>query len=358
MISADELKNKLNIYASNKEPFLFGIDYEMSQGFFIEKPLEQKEILWRVPGVSNYEAQDKTVNLKKIENKSSKFLNLKDSKNRLLKFKDNNETLYTKSKARKFISLNITFEEYKKKFNIIQYHLKRGDSFLTNLTVKTEIETDYSFREIFERSNSPYALLIPNKLVCFSPEIFVKIKNGKISSNPMKGTIDAKIPNAKNIIMADYKETSEHYTVVDLIRNDLNIVSKNVKVDKLRYCDKLHTSRGDILQISSLISGDYNNQKLGDAIFKLLPAGSISGAPKPATLSSIKEAEIIPRGFYSGVFGYFDGESLDTAVMIRYIEKENNKLFFRSGGGITINSDCKDEYNEVIEKIYLPFDNK
>jgi len=331
MISAKEVKNKINIFASKKEAFLFGVDYELSQGFFIEKPLEQKEILWRVPGVSNYSPSKITPEVKKKgEDKLPR-------------------------RVKKFISKNIPFEEYKKKFDIIQHHLKRGDSFLTNLTIKTEIETDYSFEEIFEKSNSPYALLIPNKLVCFSPEIFIQIRDGKISSNPMKGTIDAKISNAKEIILSDYKESSEHFTVVDLIRNDLNIVSKNVKVDKLRYCDKLHTSKGDILQVSSIISGDYNIENLGDTIFKLLPAGSISGAPKPATLASIKEAEIIPRGFYSGIFGYFDGESLDSAVMIRYIEKEANSLFFRSGGGITINSDCRDEYNEVIEKIYLPF---
>lgn len=87
----------------------------------------------------------------------------------------------------------------------------------------------------------------------------------------------------------------------------------------------------------------------------MLPAGSISGAPKQSTIDLIKEAEIIPRGYYTGIFGYFDGENFDSAVMIRFIEEHNGEKFFRSGGGITVLSDARYEYEEVIEKIYLPF---
>jgi para-aminobenzoate synthetase component 1 len=94
---------------------------------------------------------------------------------------------------------------------------------------------------------------------------------------------------------------------------------------------------------------------LGDIIATLLPAGSISGAPKRKTVEIIHEAEQGPRGFYSGVCGIFDGSNLDSAVMIRFIGKENGKFVYRSGGGITINSIARKEYQELIDKVYVPF---
>ena len=87
----------------------------------------------------------------------------------------------------------------------------------------------------------------------------------------------------------------------------------------------------------------------------MLPAGSVSGAPKPRTVQLIKEAEGEPRGFYAGVFGYFDGQALDSGVIIRYIEQApDGQKFYRSGGGITAMSNAHGEYDEVMEKIYLP----
>ena len=318
MISVKELKIKINIAAEQKKPFLFAVDYELSKCIFIENPLMQQDILWRVGDYTN---------TKNDRIKRGTFFNIKP----------------------------MNFEEYSKKFNYVRNHLLKGNSFLANLTIKTEIKTDYSLEAILRLSNSKYALYIKDKLVCFSPETFVKIENGVITSNPMKGTIDGNIENAAQIILDDYKESAEHYTIVDFIRSDLSRVSSEVKVEKLRYIDTLKTSNGDILQVSSLISGRLSSDKLGDIIFKLLPAGSISGAPKQSTVEILEQAEGESRGFYTGVFGYFDGENLDSAVLIRYIEKDNDKLFFRSGGGITINSVCDDEYNEALKKIYLPF---
>ena len=88
--------------------------------------------------------------------------------------------------------------------------------------------------------------------------------------------------------------------------------------------------------------------------FKLLPAGSISGAPKKKTVEIICKAENYKRGFYTGIFGFFDGEKLDSGVMIRYIEEQNGKLIFKSGGGVTTFSDEEKEYNEMIDKVYVP----
>ena len=174
----------------------------------------------------------------------------------------------------------------------------------------------------------------------------------------MKGTIDAHIPDAETKVLSDYKELSEHYTIVDLIRNDLSMVASLVRVERFRYIDRIETSNGPILEVSSEIKGDLPSDwknRLGEIIRTLLPAGSISGAPKEATLKLIRKAEAAPRGFYTGVFGYFDGKSFDSAVLIRFIDLESSPYVYRSGGGITVNSSLKDEYDEVVKKVYLPF---
>jgi para-aminobenzoate synthetase component 1 len=93
---------------------------------------------------------------------------------------------------------------------------------------------------------------------------------------------------------------------------------------------------------------------LGEILQKLLPAGSISGAPKRSTVEIIQDVEGYERGFFSGIFGYFDGENFDSGVMIRFIEKQDQRYLYKSGGGITIDSNAYDEYCEMLEKIYLP----
>jgi para-aminobenzoate synthetase component 1 len=198
--------------------------------------------------------------------------------------------------------------------------------------------------------------LVKDDFVLFSPECFVKIKEGAIFSFPMKGTIDASIPNAEEILWSDVKEKAEHATIVDLIRNDLSIVATNVRVKRYRYLEEIITYDKRLLQVSSEISGtlpiDYQSN-LGSIICKLLPAGSICGAPKDSTLKIIEEVEGYKRGYYSGVFGIFDGQNLDSAVMIRFIEQINGQFYYKSGGGITMNSDPKKEYNELIDKVYV-----
>ena len=272
----------------------------------------------------------------------------------------------------------ISFEEYEAEFNLVQKNILLGNSYLTNLTCATPIEINLNLEEIYHYSKAKYKLFWKDKFVCFSPETFVKIKNGKIYSYPMKGTIDASVENAQEKILADKKEMAEHYTIVDLIRNDLSQVAKKVSVPKFRYIDEIKTNEKTLLQVSSEISGELPedfHQNLGDIFDKLLPAGSICGAPKDKTVEIIREAENYERGFYTGVFGVFDGENLDSAVMIRFIEvlrraqhDEVNQiktfdvyhaepveaLVFKSGGGITHQSSAKDEYNEMIDKIYVP----
>ena len=250
-----------------------------------------------------------------------------------------------------------SYESYLQKFKKVQHHLHRGDSFLTNLTCRIPVATNLSLRDIFVYSHAPYKLWMKDHLVCFSPEIFLRIHNGRISSYPMKGTIEANLPDAEMQLMKNEKEAAEHATIVDLIRNDLSIQASHVKVTRYRYLDHLYTNKGEILQTSSEIAGELPanyRQHLGDILFSQLPAGSITGAPKQKTMSIIDEAENYARGFYTGVMGVCHQGEMDSAVMIRYIEQENNQLYFKAGGGITAYSNCRDEYNEVISKAYVP----
>lgn len=258
-----------------------------------------------------------------------------------------------------FETIPVEADVYRQGFEVVQLGLRRGDSFLVNLTFPTEIQTNLSLQDIFFHSRARYKLLYKNEFTCFSPEIFVRIeKNGRISSHPMKGTIDAQISNATQQILEDPKEKAEHNTIVDLIRNDLSKVANAVKVDRYRYIDVLKTNGKSLLQVSSEISGQLGEnwmEKLGDTLFELLPAGSISGAPKTATLKIIEKAEICKRGYYSGVFGLFDGNSLNSAVMIRFVEHDSTgKMWFKSGGGITAYAEVEAEYKELCDKVYLP----
>ena len=319
-MQAKTVREEINRCGAIGLPFLFGVDFELENGFFVENPLENNQIPFVAGKVSNIKQPTENGPIPEL----------------------------------KILETNL--EAYQQKFDLIHNGLLYGNSFLVNLTERTPIETTLTLEQIFYHSRSRYKLLLPNHFVCFSPESFVQINKGQISSFPMKGTIDANLADAETILLNDYKEKCEHNTIVDLIRNDLNMIAENVQVKRFRYVEEIQTSKGNILQTSSEITGKLAvgwQEKLGDLIFKLLPAGSISGAPKKATIELIQEAEQIERGYYTGVFGYFDGQNLDSAVMIRYIEKEEEHYFFRSGGGITAKSNAHNEYQEVLKKIYL-----
>jgi para-aminobenzoate synthetase component I len=251
----------------------------------------------------------------------------------------------------------IPLAEFEKKFKKVIQHLEYGDSYLTNLTIRTELESSLTLRDLFYRSKAKYKLLYRNEFLFFSPEIFVQIRDGKIYAYPMKGTIDASIPSARQKILADNKELAEHVTIVDLLRNDLSLVAENVEVSRFRYIDELITNDKKLLQVSSEIVGELGPahlSKLGRLMIRLLPAGSVSGAPKAKTVEIIKQAEQEERGYYTGVAGIFDGRLFDSCVMIRFIEQHEGKLFYRSGGGITTQSILEKEYQEAIDKIYVP----
>ncbi len=324
---ANEVFCKINYYYNRGKDFLFAIDYEVRDGIFVllRDIDKSSEIVYNFNGITNEKKTD-------IEN---------------------NGCYITKS-------FPISYQEYCKGFDIIIDGIKKGYSYLANYTCCTKIELPTSLMDVYYNSSAKYKLFINDadmQFVVFSPERFVMIQNNVILSNPMKGTIDANIDDALNIIINDKKEIGEHATIVDLIRNDLSQVATNVKVEKYRYPDYIKTSNKCLLQISSEITGimqDYYIANLGYAIKNLLPAGSISGSPKISTVKLIKEAENYQRGFYTGVMGISFNNIVDSAVMIRFIEQTGNQKYYKSGGGITFLSNPLAEYNEMIDKIYIP----
>ena len=318
-----DIINRINQFGKERIPFLFIIDFDMTNPVVLPlSEIDSHTIKFSINGTNNVPGGHSLISKK-------------------LKFKAN-----PGSKKR-----------YSKAFDHVQKHIKHGNSFLVNLTMQSRVETNLNLEEIFHRSNAKYKLWLKDQFVVFSPETFIQSKGRKISSFPMKGTMDATLPNAKQQLLDSEKELAEHYTIVDLIRNDLSMVAKNVKIKKFRYIDHVQTHRGGLLQMSSEISGELpENYKdfIGDILIKMLPAGSISGAPKKKTLEIIKEAEQYQRGYYTGIFGIFDGENIDSGVMIRYIEQTPNGMIYKSGGGITAKSNVDEEYQELIDKIYIP----
>lgn len=315
--------SKMNYLGSSGIPFIFIIDY-----------LAQKPII--IP-VHEVQSEDLLYNFNGFSNTAQQY-----GPHRNLKLRKS----------------PVSYGRYKAAFDRIIKHQLAGDSYLANLTFPTSIDINFTLREIYFLSHARYKVWYKDIFVVFSPEPFIRISDGKISSFPMKGTIDAAIPNAREMLLGDEKEHAEHVTIVDLIRNDLNSVAIAVAVERFRYIDMINTHTGSLLQMSSQVTGTLpgdHRETIGNIIAALLPAGSVTGAPKKKTLEIIKLAENYDRGYYTGICGYFDGSNLDSGVMIRYIEQNDGELIFKSGGGITVYSDPEKEYQELIDKVYVPF---
>lgn len=322
-LSREEAIDRMNTYGKRGLPFLFLIDFELERPIVLKlNEVHEDELLYFINGHSNSRE-------------------LTPSKE---------EFFFEKKPVSRAI--------YSRAFQLVQRHLHAGDTYLLNLAFPTPVESNLSLREIFLRSQACYRVWLNGQFTCFSPEAFVRIQCGQISAYPMKGTIDASLPDAEALLLGNEKEKAEHATIVDLIRNDLSLVARQVRVKRYRYTEEITTHQGGLLQNSSEIVGqlpdDYQAQ-LGDILFQLLPAGSISGAPKGRTVEVIRAAEQKSRGYYTGICGLFDGQVLDSGVMIRFMEAQPDGLVFKSGGGITARSTEAEEYDELVRKAYLPF---
>lgn len=313
------LREKINTLGAAKIPFVFCVDYDKKGGFVY--PSNELPEYIKID-MDNLSAKSKTASVH-IPNQTP-----------------------------------IDIDEYKKKIEALKKHIRDGDIYLANLTCETKIELKTSLLNIFEKSGARFKLFFKDKFVVQSPEEFVNIKDGVISAYPMKGTAVYKGDESIERLLQDKKELAEHTMIVDLLRNDLSIVSSGVTVQKFRQPIVIEAGDKKLIQTISHISGRLDSvfeNRLGDTIFSLLPAGSITGTPKKKCVEILKQIEGYERGYYCGVFGEYDGYELKSAVAIRYIERTKNGFVYKSGGGITLDSDALLEYEEMKKKVYLAF---
>ena len=323
----NKIRYKLDEYGKQKTPILFILDFKAENSFIY--PLNQ------IPSNILYQFDNKT--------------NFTISQPKLTQI----DNIYNK--------IGIPYTQYQFFFNQVQNEIKEGNCYFLNLTFPTKVNIIMSLDDIFRVAKSKFKLLIGDFFVCFSPERFVKIKGNKIFTYPIKGTIDASIKNAENKLLNNIKEHAEHVMIVDLLRNDLGKIGTDVKVNYFRKVETIYTGEKNLLHTSSEIEATLEENwadRLGTILSDLLPAGSISGTPKQKTLEIIDSIEQqyhgYKRGFFCGICGYFDGKRLDSFVMIRFLEKQNRELIYKSGGGITADSEIKSEYKELLDKVYVP----
>lgn len=321
---------QMNAWTAAKVPYLFIIDFDKSKPFLIKLSdlnIDNPPVLYEFPRYKN-------TKLTKHCGKSSSSGLLKEH------FFD--------------------FSDYQPKFDKAIALMKEKDVKVINLTQPTRVDIQASLEDIFTVANAKYKVMLRDKFVCFSPEIFIRVsRSGVISTYPMKGTIDANIPNAQDYILNSPKEIKEHTATVDLLKKDLEQVANDIEVPRFRYIDRLTTSNKDLFQVSSEVVGQlkpFYRNAFGSLIDTLLPAGSILGSPKEEAKFIIDQVEGYTRGYYTGVCGVFNGESLDSCVLIRIIEKEGDDYFYKSGGGITVDSVAQNEYDEIKNKIYVSVD--
>jgi para-aminobenzoate synthetase component 1 len=327
---------QLNQWGQEKKPFVFLIDFE-----------QKKPLAWPVDACPD----DFQFKFTKASSAKKELQNATIIDEPLAAVGHKNVNSVEHSLITKY---PIKTSDYQHKFNQVMDALHKGDSFLMNLTIPTPVQNTVNFQTYFDHAKSKYVVWLKNDFIAFSPETFIQIESGMISTFPMKGTIDASLPNAKELLLNDSKELAEHATIVDLLRNDLSRVASKVRVTNFRYYEEIPTQNGMIGQVSSAIEGelppDYAS-RIGSILYDLLPAGSVSGAPKKKTAQLIASIEGTDRGYYTGIAGYFDGVNLDSCVLIRYLGADQ---VYHSGGGITFQSDMASEYQEMINKVYVP----
>ena len=241
-------------------------------------------------------------------------------------------------------------------------HIYEGDIFqivLSNrLSAPFEGSLLNTYRVLRTINPSPYMFYFSGtdvEVAGASPETLVKLENGILHTFPLAGTrprgkTEAEDKALEQELLADEKELAEHNMLVDLGRNDLGKISKfgTVEVEKLHSVERF----SHVIHIGSTVRGEIRDDKDAlDAIEAVLPAGTLSGAPKIRACQLIGELENNKRGIYGGAIGYIDFTgNMDTCIAIRIAYKKNGKVFVRSGAGIVADSDPEKEFEECLNK--------
>lgn len=243
-----------------------------------------------------------------------------------------------------------------------QNYILEGDIFQVVLSNRMVAPYEGSMFPVYENlrkiNPSPYLFYFSSsdmEIAGASPETLVKVENGTVTTFPLAGTKPrGKTPEEdlqlEKDLLSDEKERAEHNMLVDLGRNDVGKVSQfgTVKVEKYMNIERF----SHVMHISSTVNGKIKGDcDYLDALDAILPAGTLSGAPKIRACEIINELEHLRRGIYGGAIGYIDFTGdMDTCIAIRLAFKKNNQVFVRSGAGIVADSVPESEYNECIHK--------
>jgi para-aminobenzoate synthetase component 1 len=266
----------------------------------------------------------------------------------------------------KEVASNFSDKSYKIAINSLKKMIMAGDFFQANLTRKffgkfqkklSQNDNFKLFLELTKQSPANYSAFIKfddNFIISSSPELFLRSKNNKIFSRPIKGTIKrGKNPQEdkknKNYLKNSLKEKAENLMIVDLVRNDLSRVCEpsTVKVKKLFNISTYKT----IHHLSSEVQGKIAKKfSIFDATRACFPAGSMTGAPKIKSMTVLSDFEKINRGIYSGGLGYFKNNEINLAVVIRTLIINKDRFEFQVGGAITFDSDADLELDETYSK--------
>ncbi len=275
---------------------------------------------------------------------------------------DNEPLPYFSADGNPIFECNVTKEEFCANVEKTREHIQRGDIF--QAVISRRFESDYSgsllnaYRVLRTTNPSPYMVYMhfdDLEIAGASPETLVRLYNGRLSTFPVAGScprgeteLEDKALEAD--LLSDEKELSEHNMLVDLARNDLGKISKISSVKVMDYMMIHRYSR--IMHIASRVEGDIRDGcDAFDAIEAILPAGTLSGAPKIRACEIINELEKCPRGIYGGALGYigFSG-NLDTCIAIRMAVKQGGRVCVQAGGGIVADSVPEREYEESANK--------
>ncbi len=253
-------------------------------------------------------------------------------------------------------------EQYCAMVEKAKHHIREGDIFQIVLSNRLSAEFEGSllntYRMLRTINPSPYMFYFSGtdvEVAGASPETLVKLENGVLHTFPLAGTrprgkTEKEDRELEKELLSDEKELAEHNMLVDLGRNDLGKISRfgTVEVEKLHSIERF----SHVMHIGSTVRGVIRDDKDAlDAIEAVLPAGTLSGAPKIRACQLIGELENNKRGIYGGAIGYIDfSGNMDTCIAIRIVYKKNGKVFVRSGAGIVADSDPEKEYQECLNK--------
>ncbi len=260
------------------------------------------------------------------------------------------------------IQSDISKSKYEEMVRKAKEHIFNGDIFQVVLsrrfTAKMEGSLMDTYRVLRTTNPSPYMFFIKTKdveIAGTSPETLVKLQNGRLATFPLagtrpRGTTDAEDKQIEEELMQDEKELSEHNMLVDLGRNDLGRISKFGSVKVKDYLKVLRFSH--VMHIASEVNSEIREDKDAlDAIMSVLPAGTLSGAPKIRACEIIDDLENARRGIYGGAVGYIDfSGNMDTCIAIRMAVKKDDNVYVQAGAGIVADSVPESEYLECENK--------